>query len=128
MGGRPAFVASHDGHSAWASASALRAAGVGEATEDPSGGRIERDSDGRPTGFLRETALDLVSRTVPRPQGAALRPALEETLGELSGYGLTGASEAGDYTDENGIGADAAMGDSYSTLTDLGDALESFAA
>jgi predicted amidohydrolase YtcJ len=124
VGGRPAFVASHDGHSAWASASALRAAGVGEATEDPSGGRIERDSDGRPTGFLRETALDLVSRTVPRPQGAALRPALEETLGELSGYGLTGASEAGDYTDENGIGADAAMGDSYSTLTDLGDALD----
>jgi predicted amidohydrolase YtcJ len=124
VGGRSAFVSSHDGHSAWASAPALRTAGVGEATEDPPGGRIERGPDGRPTGVLRETALDLVSRVVPRLQGAALRPSLEATLADLSGYGLTGASEAGDYTDENGTGVDAEMGDSYSTLTDLGDAID----
>ena len=37
---------------------------------------------------------------------------------------MTGASEAGDYTDRNGIGADAALGDSYSTLTDLGDLVD----
>jgi predicted amidohydrolase YtcJ len=125
VGSRQAFVSSHDGHSAWASAAALRTAGIGEASENPPGGRIERGPGGRPTGILRETALDLVSRTVPRLQGAALRPALEATLAELSGYGLTGASEAGDYTDENGIGVDADMGDSYSTLTDLGDAIDS---
>ena len=124
VGGRPAFVWSHDGHSAWASAAALRAAGIGESTDDPSGGRIERSVDGRPTGVLRETALDLVAAIVPRLQSTALRPALDATIAELSGYGLTGASEAGDYTDESGIGADADIGDSYSTLTDLGDALD----
>ena len=124
VAGRPAFVSSHDGHSAWASAAALRAARIGEATQDPPGGRIERDPDGRPTGILRETALDLVSRVVPRLQGDALRPALDATLAELSGHGLTGVSEAGDYTDENGVGDDADMGDSYSTLTDLGDAID----
>ena len=122
--GRPAFVTSHDGHSAWASSAAMRLAGIGVATADPHGGRIERDPHGQPTGILRETALDLVSTIVPRLQGAALRPALEATIGELSTLGLTGASEAGDYTDANGIGADAALGDSYSSLTDLADLVD----
>ncbi|HSJ00664.1 MAG TPA: amidohydrolase family protein, partial [Patescibacteria group bacterium] len=83
-----------------------------------------RLADGEPSGILRETALDLVAGLVPRAQGEALRPALEATLVELRSYGLTGASEAGDYTDRNGIGADADLGDSYSTLTDLADVLD----
>ncbi len=124
VGERPAFVTSHDGHSAWASASARRHAGIGTSTPDPAGGRIERDEHGVPTGILRETALDLVGELVPRLQGSALRAALDATLRELSSYGLTGASEAGDYTDANGIGADAALGDSFSTLTDLADLVD----
>ena len=121
VGGRPAFVTSHDGHSAWASAEARRRTGMGERTEDPAGGRLERDADGRPTGILRETALDLVAPAVREAHGEQLRPALEATLRDLAGYGITGASEAGDYTAEGGIGQDGALGDSYSTLTDLGD-------
>jgi hypothetical protein len=124
VGSRPAFVTSHDGHSAWASVAALGAAGVTGDTDDPPGGRIERDLHGWPTGILRETALDLVARVVPRLQGEALRPALEATVAEMSAFGLTGATEAGDYTDANGIGADADLGDSYSTLTDLANALD----
>ena len=34
------------------------------------------------------------------------------------------STAAGDYTDANGTGADAALGDSYSTLTDLVDLLD----
>jgi predicted amidohydrolase YtcJ len=124
VGARAAFVTSHDGHSAWASAAARRVAGITAASPDPAGGRIERDAGGEPTGILRETALDLVAELVPRLHGSALRPALAATLHELASYGLTGASEAGDYTDANGVGTDAALGDSYSTLTDLGDALD----
>jgi hypothetical protein len=124
VGGRPAFVSSHDGHSAWASRAALDLAGIRVATEDPPGGRIERDVHGEPTGILRETALDPVAALVPRLQGTALRPALDATLRELVALGVTGATEAGDYTDENGIGADAALGDSYSTLADLADLLD----
>ena len=124
VGERPAFLSSHDGHSAWASAAARRLAGLTAATDDPPGGRIERLSNGDPSGVLRETALDLVAGLVPRAQGDALRPALEATLAELRAYGITGASEAGDYTDRNGIGADADLGDSYSTLTDLADVLD----
>ena len=121
---RPTYVASHDGHSAWASVEARRLAGIGASTADPPGGRIERDLHGEPNGVLRETALDLVAGIVPRRQGADLRADLDATVAELSSSGLTGASEAGDYTDANGIGADAALGDSYSTLTDLADVVD----
>ena len=124
VAGRPVFVSSHDGHSAWASAAARDLAGLGAATDDPPGGQIERDGDGAPTGILRETARDLVAPLVTRLQGDALRGALAETLTELARLGITGVSEAGDYTDANGIGADAAFGDSFSTLTDLGDLVD----
>jgi predicted amidohydrolase YtcJ len=121
---RLAFISSHDGHSAWASAAAFRLAGVTAATSDPVGGRIERDAAGSPTGVLRERALDLIAPRVARLQGAALRDPLDATLRELAALGITGASEAGDYTDQNGIGPDAALGDSYSSLTDLGDLVD----
>ena len=124
VGDRPAFISSHDGHSAWASAAARRTSGLRPGAPDPDGGRIERSADGEPTGVLRETALELVAAHVPRLQGAALRSALGTTLDDLAAHGLTGASEAGDYTDENGVGPDAALGDSFSTLTDLADLLD----
>ena len=121
---RPAFLSSHDGHSAWASAAARRRAELSAATEDPAGGRIERHPDGSPSGILRETAMELVAELVPRAQGDALEAALSDTVSELRSYGLTGATEAGDYTDRSGIGADADLGDSYSTLTDLAEVLD----
>lgn len=120
LAGRAAVLASHDGHSAWASPVALLVAGVGPETPDPAGGRIERDAHGVLTGVLRETALDLVTAHVPKLRGDALRPHLDGVLRELASLGITGASEAGDSTDEGGMGADATMGDSFSTLTELG--------
>jgi predicted amidohydrolase YtcJ len=122
--GRPAFLTSHDGHSAWASASARRRAGLNRASIDPPGGRIERDEHGTPTGILRERAMEMVAPLVTRLQGQGLRAPLDATVRAMSGLGITGASEAGDYTDENGIGSDAALGDSFSSLTDLGDLLD----
>jgi predicted amidohydrolase YtcJ len=123
-GERLAYLSSHDGHSAWTSPAALRLAGVDAETADPAGGRIERAPDGTPTGVLRETALDLVAPFVAELQGESLRAPLDDALRALAALGLTGASEAGDYTDRNGIGTDAAMGDSYSSLTDLGDLVD----
>ncbi|MCV0403588.1 MAG: amidohydrolase [Chloroflexi bacterium] len=123
-GGRPTWLMSHDGHSAWASAAARRLAGLHAATPDPDGGRIERDEHGEPTGVLRERAMDLVSEHVARVQGSELRDSLDLTLRALAGHGITGASEAGDYTDRNGVGADADLGDSASSLTDLGDLID----
>ena len=120
-GGHPAFLSSHDGHSAWASSGARRLAALDPSTPDPPGGRIERNVDGSPTGILRETALELVAGHVTRLQGVDLRDALDQALRALAAFGITAATEAGDYTLENGTGADAAFGDSYSSLTALGD-------
>lgn len=122
--GRPAFLMSHDGHSGWASSAARDRAGLSPDAADPPGGRIERGPDGRPTGILREAALELVQPIASRLQGEALRAPLTETLAELARWGVTGATDAGDYTDENGVGADAALGDSYSSLTDLADVVD----
>jgi predicted amidohydrolase YtcJ len=124
VGERPVYLSSHDGHSAWASPAALRAGGVRAEMPDPEGGRIERDAAWRPTGILRETALDLVDRVVPRLRGADLKPHLRAVLEELSRFGITGVTEAGDYTDANGVGVDAALGDSYTALTGLADLLD----
>jgi hypothetical protein len=68
--------------------------------------------------------MELVAPIVERLQGDALRGPLADTLADLAAWGITGATEAGDYTDLNGIGADAEFGDSYSSLTDLASLLD----
>jgi len=124
VGERLAYVSSHDGHSAWVSPAARRLAGLSSGGGDPAGGRIERGSDGEPTGVLRETALDLVAALVPEAQGDLLYGPLDATLRDLASMGVTGASEAGDYTDEGGVGLDARLGDSYSSLSQLGELID----
>ena len=63
---RPVFLTSSDGHSAWVNSLALEMAGVTAQTSDPPAGRIEREATtGNPTGTLRETAIELVSRLLP---------------------------------------------------------------
>lgn len=52
---RPIFVHTEDLHSAWCNSAALAELGVDE-MPDPPGGCIHRDADGRPTGFLSESA------------------------------------------------------------------------
>ncbi len=112
---RPALIYSHDAHSAWASPAALRLMGLGEGDE-PIGGRIERSRSGHPTGLLRERACDAVEARAGRVDGEELAAALRETLAELAGMGVTGATDAGDSSAENGIGRAAALGDRASRL------------
>lgn len=88
--GRPVLLRSHDLHSVWASGEALRRAGVGPATADPPGGRIERDADGEPTGILRENAQQLVLGAVPAPAETARRAAALEAQAALHRLGVTG--------------------------------------
>jgi predicted amidohydrolase YtcJ len=88
-GGRPAYLRRKDGHSAWVSSEALRLAGIDRATEDPPGGRIDRDDLGEAAGIVRETAMQLVSELVPRPNEEQLDGAMARALADLSGLGLT---------------------------------------
>ncbi|MDF2045300.1 amidohydrolase family protein [Microbacterium sp. Kw_RZR3] len=65
---RPALFLDADHHGAWVNSAALRAAGIDESTPDPFDGRIERSSNGAPSGALREGAMQLVA-----PPGPAVR-------------------------------------------------------
>src|SRR5437870_1329405 len=89
VGGRPAYLERKDGHSAWVSTAALRAAGIDVASENPPGGAIDRDGDGAPTGILRETAMDMVLRLLPTPSDADLDAAMTAVLRDLAALGLT---------------------------------------
>ncbi len=61
----PVLVRSFDGEMHLANSLALRAAGITETTRAPQGGTIERDPRGRPTGILRGSAVDLVTKIIP---------------------------------------------------------------
>ena len=117
VAGRPAYLKSHDRHSAWASAEALSRAGFDGGASDPEGGRFERTPDGRPNGLLRERAADLVGEHAGRLSGPDLEAALGEVVEELLGLGFTGATDAGDATSANGAGRYASLGDSFSSLS-----------
>ncbi len=111
---RPAYLVAHDGHSAWASPAALTAAGIGPSVPDPPGGRVERDARGAPTGILRERAILPIAHRAERLEGEGLAAAIGETVDELLGWGITGATDAGDYDAERGIDTHGELGESFS--------------
>jgi predicted amidohydrolase YtcJ len=87
--GRPLFLdrRAHDG---FANSAALAAAGIGDGTPDPPGGVIERDGDGRPTGFLVERpAAELVERAAPPDTLADRLRWLAAIQPEFLGHGIT---------------------------------------
>ncbi|EDU42552.1 metal-dependent hydrolase with the TIM-barrel fold [Pyrenophora tritici-repentis] len=53
---RPIYVDSKDLHSCWCNSAALREMGI-EDMEDPAGGTIERDEQGKPSGLLSEACV-----------------------------------------------------------------------
>ncbi len=86
---RPVLLYRYDGHVAVANTAALEAGNVGFETANSPGGRIERDDSGRPTGVLKETAIDLVA-DVLGGRAADLRPdEMLATLHDLRSMGLT---------------------------------------
>ena len=84
----PVFFRRICGHVAVANSAALAKAGVNENTPDPFGGEIEKDSTGKPNGILKERALEIVSRSVPRDEKAA-REALLVASQKLLEQGVT---------------------------------------
>jgi len=62
---RPVYVRAYDGHSAWVNSKALEMAGIDKNTKFTGFGEIVRDSNGEPTGALKEDAMGLVSKLIP---------------------------------------------------------------
>ena len=94
---RPTFLWSRDGHSAWVNSRALELAGITATTPDPAGGRIVRDTDGSPSGTLRENAVSLVEELVPPATAAEHAAALEAVQRRLHALGITAWQDASVY-------------------------------
>ncbi|EMD82043.1 amidohydrolase [Pacificimonas flava] len=92
---RPVMLSRVDGHAAWLNSAALKAAGITAKTEDPDGGRIERDDAGNPTGLLVDAAVGLADAKVPAPTQAQLDAQLTAALRAMAATGMTGAADMG---------------------------------
>jgi predicted amidohydrolase YtcJ len=95
--GRPAFLWSRDGHSAWVNSRALELAAISATTPDPPGGIIVRDADGSPSGTLREGAISLVEDLVPPPTAEEHHAALVSVQRRLHAVGITAWQDASVY-------------------------------
>jgi predicted amidohydrolase YtcJ len=91
----PVFLTRVDGHAGLANAQALAIANVTAATKDPSGGRIEHDAAGAPTGVFVDNAMGLVGGRIPRPTRQDLESAVVAAVHETARWGLTSVHDAG---------------------------------
>jgi predicted amidohydrolase YtcJ len=111
---RPAFISAYDGHTAWANSTALKLANITRRTPNPAGGIVVKDQHtGEPTGVLKESAMELVSRLIPKPtpdqRAAAVRAATEHA----HRLGVTSIQQA------NGSAEDLALFDELRKAKDL---------
>ena len=91
----PVYIVRVDGHAGLANLKALQAAGVTTATQDPSGGHIERNADGSPSGVFVDNAQGLVRRAIPRQTRNDVKLAIVDAVREAQRWGLTGVHDAG---------------------------------
>ncbi|MGD2146929.1 MAG: amidohydrolase, partial [Anaerolineae bacterium] len=89
----PVLLWRSDLHLAVANSRALREAGIDRERPDPPHGRIERDASGRPTGVLRELAINVVQDSIPSPPEGRLVDAMRDDIGLLHRLGLTGVHD-----------------------------------
>jgi predicted amidohydrolase YtcJ len=85
----PVFVSRYDGHMALANSVTLRLAGITAQTPDPPGGVIVRDSQGNPTGALKDAAMDYVSKVQPPLSHEERVRATRRALAHAASLGVT---------------------------------------
>ncbi len=91
----PVMLVDISGHSQWLNSRALEIAEINRDTPNPQGGIIEKDSNGEPTGILRESAAALAKKHVPAPTLDQEAAAVKAALDELVSFGITTAVDAG---------------------------------
>ncbi len=85
----PVLLWRADLHMAVANSKALAEAGIGRDTPDPGSGVIDRDPEGNPTGILRDLAINMVKRAIPKPDYRQLEAALCSLTADLHACGIT---------------------------------------
>lgn len=96
----PVFIRAYDSHSAWANRKALQMAGIDRNTTYEGFGEIVKDQNGEPTGTLRESAMWLVGKLVPKPDVEEELNALRAGMKRAASLGITSIQNA-DGTEED---------------------------
>lgn len=99
----PVILTHASGHASFANGKAMQEAGITKATRNPPGGEILHDSNGNPTGLLRERASGLVggaqarynSRRTPAETAALVRRQIDLAIDESLAKGVTSFQDAG---------------------------------
>jgi hypothetical protein len=92
---RPVVLMRTCAHIVVCNSRALEEAGIGRDTAAPAGGEIDRGLDGEPTGVLRETAMGLVLRRIPRPTQDEYAAMITAALRHQLSLGITSTTDAG---------------------------------
>jgi predicted amidohydrolase YtcJ len=90
----PVVLVDISGHSWWANSRALTLADIVHDTPNPTGGIIERDANGDPTGVLRESAGRSLLAHVPVPTERENMEAVNHALRTLLSFGVTSLTDA----------------------------------
>ena len=91
----PVVLTQTTGHYVVANSAALRLAGITKDTRDPPSGTIDRNSDGTPTGLLRESAAGLVWRLVPPRSATEIEAGIRDFAKAFNAAGMTGLKDPG---------------------------------
>lgn len=96
---RPIALSDAGHHTLWVNTKALELAGVDRDTPQPHNGHIYVDDAGEPTGYLNETAAELVGRVIPAATDEEIYAGLLNAQEYLWSLGITGWHEAilGEY-------------------------------
>jgi hypothetical protein len=89
----PVYLTAKSLHAAWVNHAALQLAGINDSTPDPQNGRVARDQDGKATGILFETAIELVGYCIPKPDQNQITGAIKAAIPTLWKIGLTGVHD-----------------------------------
>lgn len=91
---RGVFITRLDGHMGLANSYALKLAGIDEKTPDPPGGTIVREPEtGKPTGVLKDAAMNLVTKHIPALSWEAKRSAAIAATEHSASLGITSVQD-----------------------------------
>ena len=89
----PVWLEHTTGHYGVANSAALRLANINAASKDPPAGTIDRDTQGRPTGVLKESAMAAVEALIPPPTPQQRRDGILKSIDDLHREGMTAVKD-----------------------------------
>jgi predicted amidohydrolase YtcJ len=89
----PVWLLHTTGHYGTANSFALKLAHVARGTRNPKAGTIDRDAQGKPTGVLKESAMESVSKLIPPTTPEQEHAAILHIIDALHAEGMTAIKE-----------------------------------